>query len=1199
MALISLIPSFIFVSLAVGLYQRDDRVTLCTVSKPNVCRRGLPTSSLSLPCGDLYFPALSNNEEEKYNLFVRSWNQTLCFDGVSFATEILGRAIQQLMSCDSLLTTGDVLLTEILPCLASSICLIPSCIPTLSVQYAMELLPFITRCAKAIDNFIQSKDSPIGINMREGEWSIFTSSASEGTSTLSGSSKRSLESSEEYAVNIQPKIMQHEATEYFSYEGKSLNNEMTVIGASYGSRVYLVENTCTPESQKRERTSRGETAQISSESCIIDARLSLDGASFEGVRYRVEKGSSDRVSGFLQQPSVTKASDPNDLMKHLIQSECLLSLAVGHLSLILCSQTSMSDIYNDVGNNVEKKSLDSLLSRSLILSRGLLDYNRSSQRRAVHSTWDRCKSGNTHSEIRDHWEDTIYNDLLRPADKLKDNTMKMEDAMTILEQQTTTSWADRMGSLSRLCPEKYATAQKSIASAIFYHTYRSSSDSMPDIVSKAIQYSLPILENGVREALIRAGDGVRFNSVCEDHCSLLVLIAQFLFEFSCLADTNLSTHCVLDDIALITKSIHSEEDLNYIKQKMRVRTEQSIMQCVGLRSLHFLLQPEVGLKGVCVHVAVEAALVSLPRLLCSSAMELSSDLQHNHEPSNHFSSRIAGCTDTIQSLIHLGIRNIYAHVGSIFKDSVYQVTKSSTLGLLACCFSDVHPNEYYDIVLNVLPSLRVMSDRCRKQIMNTGTNLLDIICNHENQRLLETSAAILMVACYQLSHSSSNSSGVDVLNENLIHEIIETIVLVIEDATMISECEEKQAVLSDWITCHTSLGSKPATTHPAVAAAQESSKNLSERIVATLNRAVQSEAQSAVYLTQVLDVLHVAINTQSIIPGISKKSGALLSSLGFIVTIGGEGSDSSPTMHRLPLRFKRRLLRLLRPILLATNADSSVIRQLFFMAGTNVQGTRIAVLSSEDMLISQSSISLLRHLYMFSSSWRHVIHQHMTARDSDELLHGILTFIGGAPGSLVHGGFVVIDTEAASLSSSKVGSTKTRQSNELAGIHLNAISTSGVGAEEIAVGLRRHNSLSGVVSSIDSQHGTCEVILLDPNRSESNSTTRETRTITRAIHVSAAHVSAADELPLYIDATNLPAMDIFIQLSDTFKHISTIISSKSHNPGSAITQDTDAHALMECSQGLRSITVLTSEPKLLHKYVGHESGRLRFLLAQA
>ena len=1126
----------------------------------------------------------------------------MCFDGISFATEILGKAIQQLTSCDSLLSTGDVLLTEILPCLASSICLIPSCIPNLSVQYVMELLPFITRCAKAIDNFIQSKDSSIGINMREGEWSIFTSSPSEGnSSTLSGSSKESRESSEAYGVNIQPKIVQNEATEYFSYEGKSLNNDLTVIGASYGSRVYLVENTCTPESQNTERTSQGETAQISSESCIIDARLSLDGTSFEGVRYRVEKGSSDRVSGFLQHSSVTKSSDPDDLMKKLIQSECLLSLAVGHLSLILCSQTSMSDIDNDVGNKVAKKSLDSLLSRSLILSRGLLHYDGCSQRRAFHSTWDRCKSGDTHSEIRDHWENTIYNDLLHQVDKLNHNTMKMEDAMAIIEQQTTTSWADRMGSLSRLCPEKYATAQKSIASAIFYHTCRSSSDFTPDIVSKAIQYSLPILENGVREALIRAGAGIRFHSVCEDHCSLLVLIAQFLLEFPCVADTNQSTHRVLDDITLITKSIQSEEDLKYIKQKMRVRTEQSVMKCVGLRSLHLLLQPEVGLKGVRVHVAVEAALVSLPRLLCSSDMELPSDLQHNHEPLNHCSSRIDGCADTIQSLIQLDMRNIYAHVGSILADSVHQVTKSSTLGLLACCFSDVHPNEYNDIVRNILPSLRVITDRCRKQIMNTGTstNLLDIICNHGNQRLLETSAAILMVSCCQLSHSSSISSVVDVFIENLIHEIIETIVLVIEDATMTSECEVKQAVRSDWITYQKSLGSKPATTHPIITAVQESSKNLSERIVATLNRAVQSEAQSAVYLTQVLDVLHVAINAQSIVAGISKKSGTLLSSLGFIVTVGGEGSDSSPTLHRLPLRFKRRLLRLLRPILLATNADSSVIRQLFFMAGTYVQGTRGAVLSIEDMLISQSSITILRQMYMFSSSWRYVIHQHIATRSSDELLHGILTFIGGAPGNLVPGGFVVIDPEAASLSSSKVGSTKTRQSNDLAGIHLNATSTPGVGAEEILVGLRRHNSLSGVISSIDSQHGTCEVILLDPTRSESNSTTRETRTITRAIHVSAAHVSAANELPLYLDATNLPAMDIFIQLSDTFKYISTIIGSKLHNPGSAITQDMNAHALMECLQGLRSITVLTSEPKLLHKYIGHESGRLRFLLAQA
>lgn len=1165
---------------AVGLYQRDDRVTLCTVSMSNISCGGNPSPSIPLPCGDLYFPALSDNSDERHKSFVRSWNETLCDDGVSFATEILWKAIQQLSKCDSLLPTGDVLFTEILPCLASGICLIPSCIPTLSIKYAMELLPFVTKCAKSIDKFVQSKETSFVIDMKGGEWKICTSPTVEGTpSSLSGNAKGSSNSFEAYIVPIERDTTQNTATGCTLYEGKSLNNDFSIIGTSCGTHVYLVENTCIAGT----KSSSEEIAHISAKSHVIEARLSLDGASFEGVRYHVGNGSSERVTGFLQHPSSIEAPSPSDFMKRMIHAECLLSLGVGHLSLILCSQTSMSDVDNDVRNKMGKKSLDSLLSTSVILSMGVLDHDGSFVRRAVDSLWDRCKSEDMlYTEIRDQWKNAITKDLLHTTDKSMSNAMKMEDVMSIIEQQGTTFGAERMGSFSRLCPDKYATAQKSIAGAIFYHTYRSLNETMLEVVSQAIQYSLQILENGVREALIRKGKGIRLKSICENHCSLVVLATEFLFEFSCMADIKQSMPCIFDDIALIYKSIHSEEDLDYIKLKLRVRTDQCTIQCVGLRSLHFLLQPENELQGIKVHAAVETALTSLPRLLYPSAVKVSSDMKNSPGSSNYCTSRLAGCT-SIQSCIRLSVRNIYAHIGSILDASVHQVTKSPTLGLLACYFTDVHPNEHQELILNVLPSLRILMDRCREQLRSPNTKLLDFIYKQRNIRLLETSATILLVSCGQLSHCSSNSSLADALTEKLFHEISETLVLAAEDARIISDLEEKESLGSDWITCRTFIGAKPTTSQAANANIQSSKipEFRLERLIAPMNQPVQSEVQSYVYLNHLLDVLYVVIHAQSFNDCINTRSGALLSSIGFIFTVGDEGSDNCPTMYRLPLRIKRRLLRLLRPILLATNADSSVIRQLFILAGTYVSVARggVANYSKDGLLMARSSISLLRHLYMFSSSWRYLIHQQVTTRESDELstLHGVLAFFGGVPGSLSPGEFVIIDPEAASSSPSTIGSSKYRYFNAL-----------GSGAEEIAVGLCRYNSLSGIISSVDSHHGTCEVVLLDA-RTDSDCTIGGTSITTRAVHVSAANISAADELPLCLDVTNLPAMDVFTQLSGTFKNISTAISSNKHVPGSALKLDIDAHVLMECSLGLRSMTVIFSEPHLLHKYIGRDS----------
>jgi hypothetical protein len=150
---------------AVGLYQRDDRATLYTISNPNSLASGAKTSSLlPISSGDIYFPSVKPDPD--YHLSkVRRWNQSLCSDGVRFATDILARAIQ-LLSMTNKPPVDDILLTQILPSLASSICLIPSCIPTLSAKYAMELLPLVTRCAKLLDKMIPSKDRSVGIELK-------------------------------------------------------------------------------------------------------------------------------------------------------------------------------------------------------------------------------------------------------------------------------------------------------------------------------------------------------------------------------------------------------------------------------------------------------------------------------------------------------------------------------------------------------------------------------------------------------------------------------------------------------------------------------------------------------------------------------------------------------------------------------------------------------------------------------------------------------------------------------------------------------------------------------------------------------------------------------------------------------------------------------------------------------------------------
>jgi len=227
-----------------------------------------------------------------------------------------------------------------------------------------------------------------------------------------------------------------------------------------------------------------------------------------------------------------------------------------------------------------------------------------------------------------------------------------------------------------------------------------------------------------------------------------------------------------------------------------------------------------------------------------------------------------------------------------------------------------------------------------------------------------------------------------------------------------------------------------------------------------------------------------------------------------------------------------------------------------------------------------------------------------TWNSSPSLSCGILTFFGGAPGNLQPGSFVVIEPEVRAPSSTTVGSTKSRNGNSLTGSASNA--SSGSGTEEIVAGLCRHKALSGVLSSIDPRAGNCEVIVLGnkshvqlPPTMGSDSRLLPSRVTIRAVRVSSANVSAADEFPLVLDDTNLPA-DIFSPMSDVMKSVSSSIKAHINTQDKETAElDIDANELMKCALGLRSTTVLTSDPTALQKFVTDESSSLQLLLAHA
>jgi len=343
------------------------------------------------------------------------------------------------------------------------------------------------------------------------------------------------------------------------------------------------------------------------------------------------------------------------------------------------------------------------------------------------------------------------------------------------------------------------------------------------------------------------------------------------------------------------------------------------------------------------------------------------------------------------------------------------------------------------------------------------------------------------------------------------------------------------------------------------------------------------------YITQLLNILHVASKSQAFIESIKKRSETLFSAFGLTED---KASVSSP-FSGLPLKVQRRVLRLLRPILLSMDANLSIVRQLFGIVRVGKDQ------SHDDLLLAPSALALLRYLYAFSSSWREGIHQSILSCEAN------VSVFGGVPGLLQPGSFVMIEPEKMERSAKPRSA-----SSALAGLTPSiTLTSSGSGTEEIVAGLGRHKALSGVLSSIDPRTGMCEVIVLAnkshvhlPQGLDINNTTPEgkdasSRVSIRAVRISAANVHAVDELPL-VDGNNLPDMNVFSPLCEAMKSISASIKTVSSTSDKELFDvDTSANDLVDCCLGLRSMTVLASEPKLLQKF--DESSSLQSLLAHA
>lgn len=1176
------IPSDVKLYPAVGLYQRDDRATLYTISS-NTSEKGTSTIPPTISSGRVYFPAVNEANTED-TAHVRSWNQTLCSDGINFASEILARSVKLLeLEQASTLINSSVLLTTVLPTLASSICLVPSCIPTLSARYAMELLPLVTRCAKLLDSLVlpENRSESLGVAIQEGTWILNADAA-----TSSDGDNQGCVDIEEYTVNFKHYPGQDDERMHsrFYGGGKSTSgrkaNSVSIIGSSQGTHVQFVEEWSDEESLEEGVSTFFDFAKRSTSSCVVDARLSLCGTKLVGTYHNVQQGTSGNISGYLQQAQFPSAIQSTSGQTELIQTESLLTLAVGHLSLVLCSHTALSDIDAETINTDVKKARDdiflSLLLTSPILSSGRQDTDGSSIRKLIDSVWERCRSSDIRdygggSDIVEQWQDLIYFDLFVATNAASDeNATKKDSIQRSVESHTSSTLYE--GSFSRMCPVSYSKSHQKVASAILYH----SNDITDSSIETACYASLRLIENGIREALGRAQSGVSLKYICAQRCSLTDSITDLIFD---IVAQDGQSNDIIEDIANIYKSIQSEEDLDCLTQHLQTRTEKCIMRYVSLRSLQLLLGSEDSHQGITVCSAMESALISLPRLLLQ------------------FSTTTAGCSAGVQKCIVSSVKSLYSQIDTVLASLIEQQSAglvsnaSLVLALLANYFVTLHPSE------KMIQDLRDIMGHCRSTALQStiGSSpeaaLAQTLDVHSAQRLLETTAFALQTTASILSQQmeTPSSSLTGFLSDSLLNEVTEAIPIAEESYKLERREIAIVAIKSDWDSSQKRIGNTGVESDErSVRSAGFSFFSKHSTLQPTKSNASASSSESVSadwYLGQLLDTVHVCN--------------------GFMTSRQLEWANVlvSAVKSRLPLNCRLRILRFLRRILHKTEAQPELMNALFQLSGlvgcysdNEIQDdSDDTVLSCDNLALSSGVVALLRYLYVFSSdgsrSWRSAIHE--TISDASNVpastMRGILSFFGGSPSFLRNGSFVIIEPDVASSlsSSSSAAAGKSRVASSGATSSLN--NSAGKGIEGVLSGLLRSSSQAGILSSVDTRSGLCEVMVMSNRTMMLQSTALDasssSEVTVRAVHVNASGLAAADELPLMIES-QVPAAHMFDSLRDQLK------LSAEECPTSC--------DMLSSAMALRSGTVLLSLP-VIHKQFssGKSLNSLRSFLAIA
>lgn len=723
---------------AVGLYQRDDKVTLLPVETAGNAR-GRAGSGTNLNEGLCYYPYPSESDNQMIEK-IRSFNEKVQVDGTHYVISSLERIIRSVQE-----GSDEFLWKLLLPSLASAICLFPRSIPFISKRFGFTIM---SRLSKAIRKLGESNESGLlsqGLfhnALQGGKWTI----------RATGSSGSNADA-EEYVVDLTTSTENNDSIGFegtgVGTIGKSKNGLVAIVGTVKGSSLHFVEEWTDASDEDFSSITREEL----SSSCVANARLSLDGTKFEGTYHNIQYGTSGHIAGALCGDSSTKVSlfhskeTPISMNKRVdfsfggLAGQSLLCLAHSHLASIIGEDPIDDNIQGleeweshatDLKNCLDLKSFaktslqpsDDDISRQIQYLRDFYFGSEISCTDELLVSFELVVEGLCSSRV------DIVNSSV-PVEKIAAKVESIDGDMCSKYSGT--------GSLSVLCPNEYRRARHLLICAIITICRLDMSEISEGELKRIWTWALKLMEDGVRHSVAKKSD-VPMRERATACCMLFCNISEFLLSL----DTSSSSqeHVDIDtagaDFSRFYKIVSSRADIEFLKDEYRRATRKALLRLIPIQQIHCLVESCCENEN-----AVESLLVGIPRLLGRGYIDVSRPLSDRHGSDyrdglgGHYLSNTSGGARSILKLLDQSVHQLLNAICELVDDGLQRREKknssqslisfdSMTLACLPCLTVVLQQEGIRAFVLNskLLTMLPSILNTHRANVSPSDMNLL-------------------------------------------------------------------------------------------------------------------------------------------------------------------------------------------------------------------------------------------------------------------------------------------------------------------------------------------------------------------------------------------------------------------------------------------------------------------------------------------